>query len=279
MSKRLFAGLALTGLVCADLHATPSSMDIGLFAIDNYTGNGGGAADLTYMIASGQTFFWAANANVPAYVASLPATSATSGPTLALDLRNPQVNNVAILSTSTAVGNREFCDFIFYGGHGLAGEIFLGAKPGYRWIIPAYMNLGVGYNRWFMTNSCALFNGPGAPSPYWAPAFKGLKAMLGFKSVVFDNNLSWELYNDFWANWTSREKNLLDSFIDAQTNYGYKHLYPMKGLEPGCLSAQIPADKKTDYCQDTFKSVSHDYNKAIANTGNFYSIVIGTPQY
>ena len=42
--------------------AFPVSIDIGTFAIDDYSSNGGGAGNLNYMIASGQNFFWAANA-------------------------------------------------------------------------------------------------------------------------------------------------------------------------------------------------------------------------
>jgi hypothetical protein len=247
-------------------------MDIGAFAIDDYTSNGGGMGNLSYMVAGGQNTFWAAQANVPAY-----AGSNTSTPTLPLDLRNTQVSKSAITNTSSGYGSREYCDFVYFGGHGTGGSMFLGLAAGYGFVNPADLNLGVGYNRWLMANSCSLFNG-GAPASVWQPAFKGLKAMLGFKSFVFDNNLSWDLYNDFWLNWTSREKSLLSSFFDSEANYGYKHLYPTKGLEPGCLSAQY-SDPSWDYCREFFKLAPHNYTKAIANTGYYYSRVIGTPQY
>jgi hypothetical protein len=252
--------------------AYPVSMDIGSFAIDNYTDNGGGMLDLNYMIGSGQNFFWAANANVPPY-----AGANTNIPSLALDARNSQVSKAAISNTSSSYGSREYCDFVFYGGHGSYGKLFLGNFSGYGYVNPSDLNFGAGYNRWILSDACSIFNG-GAPATVWQPAFKGIKAMLGFKSFVFDNNLSWDLYNDFWLNWTSREKSLMISFFDSQANYGYKHLYPSKGLEPGCLSAQY-SNGSFDYCREFFRLVAHDYSKAVANTGYYYSKVIGAPQY
>lgn len=247
-------------------------MDIGAFAIDDYAGNGGGMLNLNNMIAGGQNFFWAGQTDIPPY-----AAGNTGGPTLAIDLRNSQVSKAALTSTSSGYGSREYADFVYIGGHGSNGKFFLGNFAGYGYVNPAEMNLGVGYNRWLMTNSCSLFNG-GAPAEVWQPAFKGLKAMLGFKSFIYDNNLSWDLYNDFWLNWTSREKSLMMSFFDSEANYGYKHLYPSKGLEPGCLSAQY-SNGAFDYCREFFRLVAHDYSKAVANTGNYYSKVIGAPQY
>ena len=70
----------------------------------------------------------------------------------------------------------------------------------------------------------------------------------------------------------------IKAFFDANVNYGYKHLYPTKGLEPGCLSAQKSGDG-FDYCQESFRYVRHDYTPATANTGYYYSKIIGTPQY
>ena len=256
----------------------PSSMDIGAFAIDNYAGNGGGASNLSFQISGGQNFFAGANANIPGYSSSAATPgNGTGNPSLALDRRDNQVTKNLITSTVSGYGSREYCDFVYFGGHGLIGGLYLGAGAGYGNVAPADMNLGVGYNRWMLANGCSLFN-TGSPAAMFQPAFKGLKALLSFKSVVFDNNLGWDLYNDFWANWTYREKSLLTSFFDAQADYGYKHLYPTKGLEPGCLSAQVPADR-IDYCRESFRWVNHDYAQATANTGYYYSRVIGKPQY
>ena len=273
MNKKLVLSIFTGLLSSSSLLAYPVSMDIGTFSIDDYSGNGGGMSNLGFMIASGQNFFWAANANIPGYAGS----AGTGGPTYALDLRNTQVTKSALINSSSSYGSREYCDFAFYGGHGLNGAMYLGAGGAYGQVNPADLNMGVGYNRWLFTNSCSLFN-TGNPAASWAPAFKGLKAMLGFKSFVFDNNLSWDLYNDFWANWTYREKSLLNSFFDAEVNYGYKHLYPSKGLEPGCLSAQVPSSR-IDYCREAFKYVNHDYTAATPTSGYYYSKVIGAPQY
>ena len=268
---------AVVSFLAGTISAFSPSLDIGTFAIDDYVSTGGGLFNMSYMIAGGQNLYWAANSNVSGYSNSVASPGAgTNTPSLALDLRNAQVTKTAITTTSSGYGSREYCDLVYYGGHGQNGAMLLGLNAAYGLVSPASMNLGVGYNRWLVTNSCSLFNG-GDPATIWAPAFKGLKAMLGFKSFVFDNNLSWDLYNDFWTNWTYREKSLLNSWFDAQANYGYKHLYPSKGLEPGCLSAQTP--NAVDYCREAFKFVAHDYNKAIANTGYYYSKKIGTPQY
>jgi hypothetical protein len=254
----------------------PNSMDIGLFTIDYYTGNGGGATNLSFQIGCGQNFFAGANANVPGY--SSAAGGGTANPTMALDRRDPQVLKSAITSTGSSFGEREYCDFVYYGGHGLVGGLFLGNAGGYGTVAANEFNLGMGYTRWFLANGCSLFKTNAAPATAYQTAFKGLKAMLSFRSLVYDNNLSWDLYNDFWANWTYREKSLLNSFFDSEANYGYKHLYPTKGLEPGCLSAQVPSDR-IDYCRESFRWVNHDYVAATANSGYYYSRVIGSPQY
>jgi hypothetical protein len=276
--KKLFRSVAVALIASGSAVAFPVSMDIGTFAIDDYLSNGGGLLNLSYMIGSGQNFFWAANLNVPGYCSvAASAGTATNAPTMALDFRNTQVTKAAITSASKSYGSREYCDFVYYGGHGLNGSLFLGLGRPYGQVFPAEMNLGAGYTRWFLGNSCSLFNN-GNPSTFWQPAFKGLKAMIGFKSFIFDNNQSWDLYNNFWYNWTYGEQSLLNAFFNAEANYGYKHLYPGKGLEPGCLSAQVPAGR-IDYCRESFKWATHDYNPAASNTGYYYSKVIGAPQY
>jgi uncharacterized protein DUF6345 len=266
-------------LLSSKPNAFPVSMDIGTFSIDDYISNGGGVNNLGFMIASAQNFYWAASLNVPGYSSSAAAPgTGTKSPTFALDARNTQVTRSNITSTSKVYGNREFCDFTFYGGHGINGSFYLGAgDPPFGQVSPSQLNFGVGYNRWLMTNSCSLFNG-GDPATVWQLAFKGLKAMLGFKSFVFDNNLSYELYNNFWSAWTYGEKSLVMAFFEANTNYGYKHLYPTKGLEPGCLSAQVLGGG-IDHCLEAFKYASHDYLPGKANTGYYYSKKIGQPQY
>lgn len=269
---------AVSALLPALACAFPVSMDIGAFAIDNYSGNGGGSPNLSFQIASGQNLFLTANANIPGYSQAFADGAGTGTPSLALDLRDTQVDKGAITSTSSSYGRREYSDFLFYGGHGLIGGFFLGGNAGYGNVAAANLNLGAGYNRWLLANGCSLFNGATAPATVWQPAFKGLKALLSFKSVVYDNNLSSNLYNEFWYNWTYREKSLLNAFFDAQTNYGYKHLYPTKGLEPGCLSAEVPAFT-VDFCRESFRWVAHDYAPAAPNTGSYYYKKIGSPQY
>lgn len=267
---------ALVPLLPALAAAFPVSMDIGTFAIDNYSANGGGLPNLTYQIASGQNFFAGANANVPGY--SQAMAGGTGGPSLAMDKRDAQVSKAAMTSASSGYGNREYNDFLYYGGHGLIGGIYLGSGAGYGSVSPSEFNLGLGYNRWFLANACVLFNTSPAPAAAWQSAFKGLKAMLSFRSAVFDNNQSWQLHNAFWSSWTWSEKSLLNAFFDAQSNYGYAHLYPSAGLEPGCLSAQVPANR-IDYCRESFKWTEKNYTPATQNTGYYYNRIIGSPIY
>ncbi len=274
---KILCALTASTLALGMPKAFPISLDIGTFAIDDYLGNGGGTTNLNYMIASGQNFWWGANVNVNGY--SAPSAGPVSNPpTIALDVRNKDVTWSAITNPSQASGNREYCDFVYYGGHGFDGSPYLGAGGNYGQVFPTNLGFGVGYNRWFIGNSCSLFHG-GNPATVWQPAFKGLKAMLGFESFVYDNSQSWDLYNRFWYNWTRGEQSLLNAFFNAESDYGYKQLYPTRGLKPGCLSAEVPASRGLDYCREAFKYVDHNYNRAIANTGYYYFKVLGSPQY
>lgn len=276
MRRTALAGTLVFSLSLAPrVAAFPPSMDIGAFTIDNYSGNGGGMPNMSFQIAAGQNFFWGANANVPGYSAAM--NGGTYGPNLALDKRDNLVTKAAITSTSSGWGNREYSDFVFYGGHGLNGQLYLGAGGAYGGVQPSNLNFGAGYNRWFLAHSCLLFN-VGNPAAHWQPAFKGIKALLGFKSIMWDNYESWNLFNEFWLNWTYREKSLLNAFFDAEANFGYAHLYPATGLEPGCLSAQVPSGR-IDYCRESFRWVEKNYAPAIANSGYYYNRIIGSPQY
>lgn len=272
---RLSVFLFLPGIVLG----FPLTMDIGTYTIDNYLANGNGLSNLSYQIASGQNFVSAASANMPSYVSFF--SGGTRGPTQAVDLRDTQVTKSAITSTDTSLGSREYCDFVFYGGHGLAGGLYLGADPNYGPVLPSELRMGgngsLGFNKWLFAGSCLLFN-VSSPAATWAPAFRGLRAMLAFKSAIFDNNQSGALYNDFWLNWTWKEMSLQLSFFTAELNYGYAHLYPMAGLEPGCLSAQPPANHR-DYCRESFRNTDNHHLPAIMQTGTFTSCKIGSPIY
>jgi hypothetical protein len=223
------------------------------------------------MVAMGQNFFWAAQDRIPAY------TSGNLTPTLNVDMRDAAVTANALLNTSSSFGTREYCDFLLFNGHGLYESYFLGGYPSYRYVNHNQLNLGVGYVRFFLANSCNSFMSAEGPAAHWAPAFKGLKAMLGFKSLMWDNSQSWNLFYDFWNGWTFQNKSLLNAFFDAEADYGYKHIYPTKGLEPGCLSAPVP-EFTVDHCRLSFKYVS-GWAPATYGTGYYYSRKIGNPEY
>lgn len=259
----------------------PISMDIGTYAIDDYSSNGGGG-NLNNMVSAAQNFFVTAHSIIPIY------TQNTATPTHPMILRNTAVTNAAVTaSTPTSIGQREYNDFIFYAGHGLSNipatnylpALFLGFNPAYHLVYPSSLNLGVGYNRFFMTHACALFNCPQGAQTCWSPAFKGLKAMLGYRSLIWDIQLNWDQFNEFWTNWTIREKSLLSSHFDAVSSvFSQVRGDPITGYEPGCLSAPVP-EFTLDHCRLSFKYVAHDYAKANNGTGYYYSRIIGTPKY
>src|SRR4051812_23212350 len=114
-ARHLLLGFAVASAGTIAANAFPASMDIGIFAIDYYSGNtgGGGMADLNYMHDGGVNFYWGANTELPPY-----AAGRTGNPSLALDRYNTQVTRSAITDVSPSYGHREYCDFIYYGGHG-----------------------------------------------------------------------------------------------------------------------------------------------------------------
>lgn len=220
--------------------STPISMYIGTFAIDDYVGNGGGKNNLGMMIAGAQNFY------LTAYDAITQYTGGSLTPYQSMDKRNTQVTASAFKSTASSYGARGYNDFVGYFGHGLNTGFYLGASsPPYGLVTASQLSLGSGYERFFLANACSIFNNPSGPISHWNSSFKGLKAMIGYKSLMYDNNLSWYLFNSFWNGWTFQNKSLLNAFFDANSDYGYKHLFPSKGLTPGCLSAQVPIG--TDY--------------------------------
>lgn len=111
--------------------------------------------------------------------------------------------------------------------------------------------------------------------------------MIGYRSLMWDNPLSWSFFLEFWNNWTIREKSLLNSHFDAVSwlfariqadpdAWGPPGWIP--GYESGCLSAPVPA-MTMDHCRLTFKYVAHDYVPGNPGTGYFYNRIIGSPIY
>ena len=259
--------------------SNPASMDIGYFAIDKITGNGGVGFDLNWEVQGGNNFFNQAYAIIPNYCATQPIPSgSTSNPTLNVALANTAVTKAAITNSSSNSGNREYCDFVYYGGHGYPGGLYLGnAGSGYGGISPADLKLGTGYTRFFISKSCSFYNNSPDQTTYWNQSFQGLKAMLGFKSLVYDNFNSTNEYQNFWNNWTYSGYPLFTAFSFAEANWGYTQL-GHTGLEVGCLSAKRPGFYN-NYCDDPYLQVDHNWNKAAIGSGDYYSTIIGTPEY
>jgi hypothetical protein len=271
-ARHLLLAFAVSSLGTLTANAYPKSMDIGILAIDYYSGNtgGGGMADLYYMHDGGVNFYWGAATWLPP-----SAGSATRAPSIAMDLSETQVKMRAVTNIGTTRGEREYNDFLYFGGHGLDSTLFLGddKSAGFGRAFPSQLHLGKGYTRWFLANACALFHYPN-PAAVWNPAFQGLKAMLGFVSLVYDNPWSWYLYDDFWQNWTGRGKNLMMSFFGAEDDLVNAYLLPTRGLSEGCLSAV-----NQDYCSDVLQGVPSNYSQASFGAGTFYAHSWGPIEY
>jgi len=283
--KTLISFFSLAISIPIAIWSHPASMDIGYFAIDKITGNGGVGFDLNWEVQGGSNFFTQAYSIIPNYCATHPLPSgSTSTPTLNVALANTAVTKAAITNSSSNSGNREYCDFVYYGGHGFPGGLYLGnAGKGYGNIFPADLKLGTGYTRFFVSKSCSFYktatNPDNTPTQivYWNQSFVGLKAMLGFKSLVFDNFLSANEYQDFWNYWTYSGYSLMDAFARAEGNYGYTQL-GHSGLEAGCLSAVRPG-VFNNYCEDNYAQVEHNWTKAATGTGEYLYNIIGSPEY
>src|SRR5688572_24917941 len=96
------AALALASMV----GACPPSMDVGTYAVDMYSANGGGASNLSYQVSLADNFYQKAASNLAGFpgcpmVANHPANFQNTTVTKALFANN----------TTNAFGDREFNDF------------------------------------------------------------------------------------------------------------------------------------------------------------------------
>lgn len=273
------------------LHArgqNPFSLNIGTYAIDKYNLNAApngdaGMGNFTHMTSLAENFHLAAQSCLPI---NPPAGfgRVVIGPVMKFE--NTEVTRNAI--TDLVMGNgshREDNKFVFYGGHGDDGSLFLGLGADYGYIHPADLNLGMANNaagvptarlgsvRWFWANSCLAFSTPGSPVNHWSPAFRGMKAMLGYGSLTFDYNNSFGVFKEFWQRWTHMGYSLFFAFYESQIKYeGITH----KGIDLACISAP-PAPGQNDYCRQSFQEV--DTTAADISAAVAHSSVVGSPIY
>jgi hypothetical protein len=117
--------------------STPSYMYVGTYAINNYTGNGGGASDLNYAISTANAFWNAADNYSP----------------LALRYLNLTDANVTYETVSNN-GTREYLDFLYFYGHGNSTGLFLGNATGYGMVGYPQLAFGTNYMRWVYSDAC-----------------------------------------------------------------------------------------------------------------------------
>lgn len=260
--------------------ANPPTMDIGTFSVDNYLGNASGnalASNLDYENQSADNFFIKGRGMISFYQGfnSNPAGN-TSTATLHISKKDNLCTKAAITDLSSGSGHREYCDFLFFGGHGFPKGFFLGSNfTTYGKVYPIDLKLGKDYNRYMLINSCSIFN-TASPLTDWSPAFAGLKALLGFKSLVTDNPANTYLYDAFWYYWT-QGGGLSDSFAEAQNNYGTSYV-SFPGIETGCISAK-PITGTIDYCDETFRNVAYAHDRPASGAVYYHKKIIGSPIY
>jgi hypothetical protein len=277
-------GMALGAQACI------TNMRIGTYAINNYAGNGSSSSKNMYQeINLADYFFTRSQSILPGY-----------GPCPVIPLRDfptrtdAAVTKAHIIDGGSGAGKREVADFVYYGGHGIAAipsvtsGLFLGDGAGFGNVYPSsFSGTSSGpmgglssykHNRWFMTQACALFPRPphtSTPAAMWSPIFRGLKAMLGFESYVYDNSDGYALFGDFWNNWTWGGQSLFWAFYNAENNHGYSYIGG-SGLHPGCLSGRNSPAK--DYCNESFAGTDNSFAN-LANAGTYWSSPAGWTIY
>ncbi|MDB5048691.1 MAG: hypothetical protein JWO30_1762 [Fibrobacteres bacterium] len=242
-----------------------------------------GMADFTYMTGLAQNFYAGALGALPISHAGIPGSINV--------IRGQQLENTFVTRsnvTDVNVGSgshREENNFLLYAGHGGKGSLFLGLGGSYGYILPDDLKLGAantasgssqagaGAVRWFWANSCSAFDTPGSGALYWSPAFRGLKAMLGFGSITSDFSGSLNMFQEFWYDWTHAGYSLGFAFAESQRRYEEA---THKGVIIACLSAP-PNGGKNDYCRESFQDV--DMNKAENGAAVTHVYVVGTPVY
>ena len=262
--------------------ACPMNMRVGTYAIDHYsaTGDAGTGSDLSHQINMANQFTDRAFDIVAGYCAT-----ATTGKTFFLNDAQVTKNHWKNLADPATTGTseiRENTDFIFYAGHGTTTnprKLYLGANDATYGTVGSgdftMGGLGGKNNRWFIAHSCAAFPRPPiatSPQQMWKGIFRGLRAMLGFESYIYDNWDGWGIAYHFWANWTWNNWSIWESFYNAEFYFGYKSLGG-SGLHPGCLSG-YPGD----YCLESFTSTTNAPAPNI-NAGAYHSLVAGAPIY
>jgi hypothetical protein len=197
--------------ICLAVCATPTWMWIGTYAIDNYTGNGGGGSDLTQSI-NGANYFWnAANAY------------STVTPYRYVTLTDAQVTHAAASNNTT----REMCDFVYFEGHGNYYSVFLGnTTPTYGYIYPSDMHHGGSYNRWAYYYTCSTLYYRSDWPGYWSDAFNGLQVMLGFASWTWPISSKNDLHNEFWERWVENHDGMWYAHYEACADI----MYAQEGL-------------------------------------------------
>ena len=180
---RIFMGIIAFSMVA---YSTPTWMWVGTYAIDNYTGNGGGAGNLNWSIADALCFAFAADmyCDLTRYY---------------VNLTDADVTHVSFSNN----GTRELCDFVYYQGHGSYGEVFLGGGTNYGSITPSDMVHGTSYNRWVEYSSCLTLIYRDDLFSYWSPAFSGVQTILGYASITYGLNdeKASLLHDEFWERW------------------------------------------------------------------------------
>ena len=273
--------------------ATPPWMDIGTYWINDYRSHTDEFLDLRYTDDHAQYFWQFANS----YVGGNSRCSDFSDTTVYRGLKGPQTISCNAPG-STTYNNRDYNDFIFFAGHGLAyGNVVLKEKTpgnyepialgGSQAIADAHsfvelLTMGNNYNKWAWFSSCDIFYitdeyDESKIVEYWEDAFgPQMQAILGFRSLAWDHAHGATTYDEFWYNWVVAKLPLAVSFFFSEGNRAKDGL--TGGVEMVCMDSGTKGGGGQHYCLRSYENSHHISN---ANEGKFnvMSYKEGVPTY
>jgi hypothetical protein len=267
MSLKLRGLIIVVLLSVTCIFATPSWMWIGTYAINNGPPSLPG---LHYATETADAFFLAASNNHP------------GGP---IPIRHVNLVGNNVTEAALEDSDREFCDFIFIGGHGWKRHMAIWPSnqisPPYKDWATSEMEFGVNFIRWVYLTGCNTlqydnFNDFFYGVDSWDPAFRGVKCVLGYGSVGYLSSFSPGQVENFWTAWTNPSSP--SSIWIAHSESTKHHVYEIGryGIRPALVSSSMPVGAYY-FMEDTYREATSERAKSLP-TCTIWA-VYGTPQY
>lgn len=206
----------------------------------------------------------------------------------ALQNRKTVINNVVRKQNrrdATATANAwknmsapmNYCDFVFFAGHGHGFGPVLGCWPEYLIDNQDDMRLGgYGYLKWVQGAACEWFvasqytDPPVGEFARWDPAFKGVHVVQGHRADSFDHPYGEDASEDFWNRWYNQNQSIYSAWCNAQIYWIYT-VTGRRGLQPAQMA------HNSDYFYETFTEAENSL--APDGASIFGWATVGNPQY